>query len=148
MNSRDLAFLRERVSLLSAFSAEMIEQIASTSEVVAFQQGEPVVLAGEKVHALGIVLEGDIIATASDGQLLGNLGVGDTFGEMALMSGDPAIADLKAGSFTRAVLVPITTVRSLIMAHPPALQQIAKTVGERFQRVMSDPLSDMRSFLS
>ena len=108
-----------------------------------FEPGEIIVHAGDEVHFLGVVLEGKIAASAptQDGgqQALGHFGPGETFGEMALMSGDPVLADLIGGDASRVMLVPLTLFQSHIMAEPRAVQHISRTIGARFQQVMSDP---------
>ena len=71
--------------------------------------------------------------------MLGELGPGDTFGEMALISGDPAVADFVAAERSSVMLVPLTLFQSQIMAEPRALQHISRTIGARLQKIMSDP---------
>src|SRR4051794_27706439 len=100
MKPTDLNFIDTEVPLLSHFTAAQRRQLAEGSEVREFEPGAMVVYAGDEVHFLGVVLEGSLSAsarTADGGSVaVGKFGPGDTFGELALMSGDPAVADLKA----------------------------------------------------
>lgn len=143
MNPADLAFLKSQVSLLADFSDARREEIARGSRIVVLEGGEAVLRAGDEVHFLGVVLEGTIRAEVplADGgsQPLGELAPGETFGEMALMSGDPAVADFVAAGRSRVMLVPLTLFQSLIMVEPRAVQHISRTLGARLQRVMNDP---------
>jgi len=137
------AFLKDYVSLFSKFHPERLLQLADSIKEVMLEPGEPIVHMGDEVHFLGIVHSGKIAATVPtvDGhtQMLGELGRADTFGEMALMTGDPAVADLIAEETTRVLLVPLTIFRSHIMADPRAVQLISRTIGERFRLVLEDP---------
>jgi acetate kinase len=143
MNAADLDFLKSKVALLADFAAGQLAEIANGSRLASYEPGEMIVHAGDEVHFLGVVLEGKIGAfatTADGGRLaLGELGPGETFGEMALMSGDPALADLAAEAHSRVLLVPLTLFQSHIMAEPLAVRHISQTIGERFQQVMRDP---------
>lgn len=143
MNPADSDFLKNHVGLLAGFTDAGRETLAEGSRVEVFEPGEMVVNAGEEVHFLGIILSGKITAevmTADSGrQVLGSLEAGETFGEMALMSGDPALADLTAETRSRVMMVPLTLFQSHIMAEPLAVRHISRTIGERFQQVMGDP---------
>jgi len=143
MNSNDLAFLQNHVGLLADLSDARREELANGSNLRTYEPGEIIVNAGEEVHFLGVIMEGVVAASAlaADGepQPLGQLGAGETFGEMALMSGDPALADLAAETHCRVLFVPMTLFQSCIMAEPRAVQHVSKTIGARFRQVMSDP---------
>ncbi|GAA5129220.1 acetate/propionate family kinase [Luteolibacter yonseiensis] len=143
MNATDLEFLKSRVTLFANFSDARREEIAKGSRIEFFGQGTLIADAGDEFHFLGVVMDGTITASvqAADGgrQDLGRLGPGDTFGEMALLSGDPMLADLTAESACRVLLVPLTLFQSHIMAEPRAVRHISRTIGQRFQRAMGDP---------
>ncbi len=143
MESADPAFLKEKVALLSHFPAEQLQRLAEGSKIITPGAGETFVHAGDELHFLGVILEGKIRAVAhsdnGEANSLGELGAGDTFGEMALMTGDPAVADFVAVEPSRVMLVPLTLFQSQIMAEPRALQHISRTITARLQQVMSDP---------
>src|SRR5215210_3581762 len=97
--SRDVSFLKESVPLLADFAHNQLAELAHGSSVAVLQPGEVIVHAGDELRFLGVVLEGKIAASvpAADGppHSLGELGPGETFGEMALVSGDSAVADFR-----------------------------------------------------
>ena len=143
MDYADVAFLKNKVALLSHFPEEKLQTLTSGSQIITPAAGETITRAGEELHFLGVVLEGKIGAFAGsangDEQSLGELRPGDTFGEMALMNGEPGIVDFLAVESSRVMLVPLTLFQSHIMSEPRALQQISRTITERLQTVMSDP---------
>ena len=143
MNSHDVAFLKSNVALLGSFDETQLRKLVEGSRTAAFSPGEMLLHAGDEVHSLGIVLEGQIAAIAgTDGQRqrLGEFGPGETFGEMALISGDPGVADFVAAVPSKVMLVPLSLFQTQIMAEPRALQQISRTIGERLQKDLADPL--------
>ncbi len=144
MSPTDLAFINSSVPLLSHFTAAQRLELAKGSRIRDFEPGEVIVYAGDEVHFLGVILEGCVGASAlaADGARvsLGQLAAGHTFGEMALMSGDPALADLKAETRSRIMLVPLTLFQSRIMVNPDAAQLISITISSRFQQALKDPV--------
>jgi len=141
MNSPEVVFLKSNVPLLADFDEVSLQDFVEGSRMATFGPGEVLVHAGQEVHSLGIILEGQIVASAgSDGQRqrLGQLGPGETFGEMALMTGDPAVADLVAEKPSRVLFLPLTLVQTHIMREPRALQHISRTITERLQFVLRD----------
>lgn len=141
MSPKDLAFLKSKVPLLAHFTEAHREELAAKSHVAAYAPGETLIRAGEEPHFLGVVLDGTIAAVSgSDARaVLGKLGAGETFGEMALMSGNPLLVDLVAETRCRVMLVPLTIFQSHIMADAHALRHISRTISARFQQVMADP---------
>jgi acetate kinase len=139
----DLAFLASSVPLLSHFSEKVRKELADGSEVRDISAGETFVHAGDEVHFLGVILSGTVVGSvhgqSGERLALGELQEGDTFGEMALMSGDPAIANMTAKTQCRIMFVPLTLFQTRIMANPGAAQLIAMTISSRFQKAMNDP---------
>jgi acetate kinase len=136
-------FLNTRVGLLQHISSEHLASILQGSKILTYEANEAVLSFGEEVSFLGVLLEGRISAS-----LLGEEGVrreighftdGDTFGELALMSGDKSIADLIAETHCQVLRIPIELFQSVIMTEPNALKQVSKTVIERMRQVGSDP---------
>ena len=131
MNAADtVEFLRTRVSLFQFFSAERLNELVAGSRVVSFEPNEAIAHAGDEVHFLGVMLEGSAtvstLSSSSEREALGTFKTGETFGEMALMTGDKAIADLIAEACCRVLLIPLTLFRSIIVVEPCACRAIAK----------------------
>ena len=70
---------------------------------------------------------------------LGQLKAGDTFNEMALMTGDAVLADFIAESRCEVLLIPVSLFQSVIVAEPGAVQRISRTIAERMKTVLTDP---------
>lgn len=143
MSADDLAFLKTHVALLADFSDEQRGELASGSQIQVFGAGEGILHSGAVVHFLCIVLEGHVAAAvpAPDGtmQEVGRFGPGETFGEIALMTGEPAVATYSAATRCRLMLVPMTLFRSHIITNGKAVQRISQTIGTRFQQLLRDP---------
>lgn len=138
-------FLRSKVALFEGFDEQRLADITAGSSVETYAPGEVIAHAGDAVHFLSVVLEGEVAASVMDGEgkrrHLGTLGSGETFGEIALMSGEDGLADLNATKVCKLMRIPLTLFQSHVMADPRAVQQISRTIGERLRHVMSDPVS-------
>ncbi len=144
MKAGDLVSQLAEVPLLSHFTAAQLKELAGGSEVRCFDAGDSLLLAGDEVHFLGVILEGAVQASVPAGGTgsiaLGRLGPGETFGELALMSGDPAVADLTAEGGTEVMFIPLGLFQTRIMANRAAAQLISLTVSSRVQEAMKDPV--------
>ncbi|MFL6514048.1 MAG: acetate/propionate family kinase [Chthoniobacterales bacterium] len=135
-------FIKERVGVFKDFSNEQLKQLVDASVVRSFETNEAVSYQGAEASHFGVVLSGTMAASVgSDGtrQLLQQFKEGDTFGEAALMTGDPLIADFIAESRCEILLIPVSVFQSMIVAQPNAVRTISRTIAERTKMVLSDP---------
>src|SRR5687768_9678971 len=141
INTRD--FLRQQVGLFHGFSDEQLQRLTDGSRVVSFEAKEAIAHQGEEATHLGVVLSGTmaVSVTGDSGtrQALGQLETGDTFGEMALMTGDAVVADFIAESRCEVLLIPVSLFQSVIVAEPGAVRHISRTIADRMKTVLGDP---------
>jgi acetate kinase len=138
-----IAFLKSNVPLFAGFADEPLAKLVDNSRVATFESNEAVVHHGAEATHFGVVLGGTVTASVfGDGgarQVFGQLKAGDTFGEMALMTGDTMLADFIAESRCEVLLIPVSQFQSVIVATPGAVQLISRTIAERMKSVMADP---------
>src|SRR3954470_17733231 len=105
-------FLKKSVPLFGEFSTDRLQQLVAGSEKRSFEAGEVIVHQGTEAAHFGVVLSGTVsVSAAGDGgvtQSLGQLKAGETFGEMALMTGDATRADFIAQSRCEVLLIPVS----------------------------------------
>ncbi len=144
------AFLKEHVLLFREFSDEHLEELLGASRIVSFEAKEAIMHRGAEASHLGVVLTGAVAASVvGDGgtpQSIGQLKAGDTFNEMALMTGDPVVADFIAESRSDVMLVPVSVFQSIIVAEPAAVKRISRTIAERMKSVWRDPVKAGATF--
>src|SRR6188474_2562907 len=150
MNDNISDFLRKRVRLFEHLSENKLDQILKSSKVVSYEPNEAVVRFGEDADFLGVLLKGKLSASViSDNgsrTTIGHFSEGDTFGEMALMSRDKTVADLVAEINCLVLRIPVELFQSTIMTEPNAIQQMSKTVADRFRQLMEDPQTTAAAF--
>ena len=134
-----LGFIKERVGLFKNFSADRLKELVDGSRIRSFEAKEAIMHRGNEATHFGVVLSGEISA-GTNGQILGELKAGQTFGELALMSGQPLIADFVAKTPCDVLLIPVSLFQSLIVAEPNAVQTISRTIADRMKMLMADPV--------
>ncbi|HXI73226.1 MAG TPA: acetate/propionate family kinase [Verrucomicrobiae bacterium] len=136
-------FLKQRVALFKDFSAGRLEQLAAGSRARSFEASEAIAHHGAEATHFGVVLSGVVSASVlGDGgarQSLGQLKAGDTFNEMALMTGDTVLADFIADSRCEVLLIPVSLFQSVIVAEPGTVQHISRTIAHRMKSLLLDP---------
>src|SRR5262245_5726109 len=142
--SAAVAFLKQNVDLFSQFSGERLEALVEGGSVRSVEANETVIHQGDEPDQFGVVLGGSLqVSAVGDGatrQSLGRLEAGDTFNELALMTGSPVQADFTAETQSEVLLIPVSLFQSVIVAEPGAVQQISRTIAERMKAIMADPL--------
>jgi acetate kinase len=136
------AFIKERVALFEDFSTERIKELVDGSVVRSLESNEVIAHQGAEATHFGVILSGTVAASAvidGERQSLGQLKAGDTFGEAALMTGNPLLADFIAESSCEVLLIPVSLFQSIIVAEPRAVRHIARTIADRTRMLASDP---------
>jgi acetate kinase len=141
MNTVD--FIKEKVPVFRDFPVPRLKQLVDGSQTTSFEAHEAIAHSGDEASHFGVVLSGKVTATVGGNggprQTLGELKAGDTFGEAALMTGNPLLADFTAESHCEVLLIPVSLFQSTIVAEPGAVQQISKTIAARTRTLAADP---------
>lgn len=138
-----IPFLRAKVTLLAGFTDHRLRELVGGSRLASFEANEAIAYRGAEATHLGVVLSGAVSASvlgeAGERQGLGELKAGDTFGEMALITGDAVFADFIAQTRCEVLLIPVSLFQSVIVAEPDAVQHLSRTIVERMKTVLADP---------
>jgi acetate kinase len=142
--SKDPAdFLKQQVGLFKEFSSDRVKQLVAGSRTESFEANQAIAHSGNAATGLWVVLSGTVTASVLGNggkrQQLGTLKAGDTFGEGALMTGNPLLADFVAESRSEILSIPVSLFQSSIVAEPGAIQHISRTVAERMKMLLKEP---------
>jgi acetate kinase len=145
MNTSAIAsFLKDKVNPFREISAGRLQPLVEGSRVGSFDAGEAIMHQGDEATHFGVALGGTIsVSVPGDGgtrQSLGRLEAGDTFNELALMTGDAVLADFIAESRCEVLLIPVSLFQSVLVAEPGAVQQMSRTIAGRMKAILADPL--------
>jgi acetate kinase len=126
------ALLRE-VGALADFDDEAIGRLAAAARMAEYSMGQVVVRVGEATDALGVVASGRLAVVLSGGGRA-EIAPGEVFGEMSLLTGEPAIAELTAAAPSRVVHVPHDDLTREIGRRPQAARSLARLLAERLAK--------------
>jgi acetate kinase len=136
-------FIKAPPGVFKALSADRLQQLVDGSRVQSFEANEAIAHHGSEAAHFFVVLNGTVSASvpadAGVPELLGRLTAGETFGEMALMNGDPTLADFIAESRCDVLLIPVSLFQSVLVSEPAAVRHMSRTISQRMQSVMADP---------
>ena len=119
-------------SLFQHTSPEMLEQIVDQSETAIFAPEEVIIPFGPPVTFLGIVLSGRAEARARIyTEAMEVREKGDYFGEVSLMTGEPAAFTIVATEPTRVLMIPDDLFSRWVASDPQVRHIFARSMGRR-----------------
>ena len=141
-------FLKKQVPLFNPFDEEQIASMVQHAALVAYEPKELIVEFGEEVSFLGVLLEGSAeVAVVDDGgsrHVLKTLAPGELFGEMEMMTGNRAVANITALGPCQVLQIPENLFATTIAANMQAITCLSRIIVERLKHTpKADSLSDL-----
>jgi CRP-like cAMP-binding protein len=141
-----LRFLRDRLiatltatsPLFEPFGGSDRRDLANRFQFLEIEPGARVIEQGSASDGLYVLLCGVVEVSRGDGgqeRQLAVLGRGDIFGEISLLTGEPAIATVRARVKCLALKMPVRDFREVIMTHPHILALVSELADERRRKV-------------
>ena len=125
----------DRVPLFAPLAPEERETLRARLAHVGFGPGEPVVEQGALADSLYVVESGTLtVLVAGNGGAeieVGELGPGDAFGEMALLTGEPRTATVKAKTAASLYRIDREALAPLLKSHPKLAVEMSRLVEGR-----------------
>jgi acetate kinase len=129
-----LNFLKS-IEILSDLNEDDLNHLVDSAQILAYPDATIIIKRGEIGRFLWLVYDGkvEVILTKTDGssQIIASLGRGEIFGEMSIMTGDPAIADVSSSGVVNLIKIPRETFSRIIARNPKTLSKIAKVITKR-----------------
>jgi trk system potassium uptake protein TrkA len=136
-----------KVDFLAPLSDEELAVVARGAEFLQRPAGSEIFKRGDPGESFFVVLAGDVRLQGDGGQLLGTVGPGAFFGELALLTGEPRMATAVTASACELAAVGRDDFRSVVMANPSVALEMSRILGQRLSRVQgAAPPSKRRGF--
>ena len=127
-------FLAEHVRLFGGFPSERLEAIAAGSELRTYEGHEAIVAFGEIDGFFCVLVSGHAEISTADAAgertVIGKLEAGDVFGELPLLTGEPAAADIIACNRCFVLRIPRDVFSREIVPQPAALTFLSRLLAE------------------
>jgi len=106
-----------------------------------FAHGRPIVRQGDTVSCLYLVTSGAVrlAAVLLSGRevVLGLLGSGDVFGEIALLDGGPSPVEARAVGQAEVAILPVSSLRAVLRRNPDSATELLRMIASRLHRTAS-----------
>ncbi|MDB4905465.1 MAG: cAMP-binding protein [Gemmatimonadetes bacterium] len=130
----DVSALLRTVPLLAGLADPAIATLASAAEVISVKGGTTLVRQGEPGDAMYAISQGSayvLLPSGADEQVVDQLGRGDIFGEMALLTGEPRSATVRSATALVAVRITRSAFESFLRVHPAIEEELWALYGQR-----------------
>ncbi len=128
--------LLHSLELFRDLEPELISRLARSVRRASYDNGERLVQEGDPGYSLMIVTAGKVLVTSSGSGLvttvgLANLGPGDFFGEMALLTGERRSATVTADGPVEVLVVEKSDLAPLLQADPRLTETLSQALARR-----------------
>ena len=127
--------LLQKVPIFSSMNHEQIRSIAENCKRVHFKAADLIIKQNDPGDSLFIIADGvvSIQVNQDNGSrvVVSKLGVGDFFGEMSLMTGEPRTANVISESPTVALKVDKKTIKDLFLKNPKVFDLVSEILARR-----------------
>jgi CRP-like cAMP-binding protein len=120
----------KRAPLFAGLSKRELVQIAAIADEIDLREGKELTTQGKPAREFFVLLEGSANVT-QNGKRINQLGDGDFFGEIALVSRSPRTATVTATSPIRALVITDRAFRRLLEDSPQIQLKVLEALAER-----------------
>ncbi len=124
------------LKLLAGLSSSQLEDVSRRLSPIRFRQGEVILREGDPGYEMYFIESGRVRVVRGSGTnaiILAELGAGDLFGEMALLTGKPRSATVTALSDLDLWSMPQSDFDELVAAHPNLGLALSRLLSERLR---------------
>lgn len=146
-NTQDLKELAAS-SLFASFRREALIEVLSSTEVRSYDAGDIIVTEGEPGSSLFLIVSGmvKVFTKTEDGAnlLLAELGLGDFFGEVSLLTGRPRTATITAHTDVTAIELERTSFDAIVRNHPEVRTTLEDFYKRRAEKTVEAVIQRLR----
>ena len=124
--------LFKRIPLFAECTKAELIEVAIIADEREASTGDRLTVEGERGREFFVLVEG-AVAVTSDGRKLADLGPGDWFGEIAILTYKPRTATVTATSPVRLLVISDRTFRRVVETTPRIALKVLRTVAERLE---------------
>jgi CRP-like cAMP-binding protein len=121
-----------QIALFADLRWPELEAVAHTFDEEVFAQGQRVLRQGITGGAFYVIVDGEAVVVI-DGQERARLGRGEFFGEISVLTGGLPIADVRAETLLRCLVLPGPELESFLLDHPPVMLRMLQAVSRRLR---------------
>ena len=125
--------LLKRVPLFAGCSRQELDALAGIADEIDLREGSTLTREGTPGREFFVLIEGRV-SVLQQGEQIAELGPGDWFGEIALMTDLPRTAAVTAASPVRVLVITDRAFRHVVEDMPSIARKVLEGVGQRLAR--------------
>jgi CRP-like cAMP-binding protein len=133
VNQTDILDTLAGLALFADLERPQLEAVAHTMSEESFASGQRILRQGFSGSGFFVILDGEV-GVRVDGEDVARLARGEFFGEISLLLGEPAIADVVALSPVQALQLPGPELQAFLLAYPSVMYRMLQSVCRRLDR--------------
>lgn len=133
MNQTEIMDTLAGLTLFADLERPQLEAVAHTLSEESFATGQRILRQGFSGSGFFVILDGEV-SVRVDGTDVARLARGEFFGEISLLLGEPAIADVVALSTVQALQLPGPELQAFLLAYPAVMYRMLQSVSRRLDR--------------
>jgi CRP/FNR family transcriptional regulator, cyclic AMP receptor protein len=122
--------LLKRVPLFAGCSKSELRELAKSADELDIREGTVLTREGRPAREFFVLIDGTARVT-KDGKTIADLGAGDWFGEIALITNRPRTATVTATSAVDVLVITDRRFRSVVETMPTIALKVLASVGDR-----------------
>ena len=133
MNQAEVIDTLARLALFSDLGRPQLEAVTHTMSEESFAADQRILRQGFSGSGFFVILDGEV-SVRVDGVDVARLAMGEFFGEISLLLGEPAIADVIAMSPVAALQLAGPDLQAFLLAYPQVMYRMLQSVSRRLDR--------------
>ncbi|MCG6538133.1 MAG: cyclic nucleotide-binding domain-containing protein, partial [Syntrophales bacterium LBB04] len=123
------------VEIFSDLNEDHLNLLVNSLHILAFPDAKPIVKRGDIGRFLWVVYDGKVEVTLpkenEKRKVVAHLSRGEIFGEMSIMTGEPAMADVTSAGISNLVKIPREMISHVIAKNPKTLTKMSRLITKR-----------------
>jgi len=144
--TKETAERLRRVPLFSMLSPKALRAVAASASTADVPAGTVLVRQGARDRDLYLILRGEALATR-DAAIVVTLGVGDFFGEFALIAGEPRSATITASTDMRVMVLSSEGMDEALRREPLLVQRMQESRERRLHMLRRATTGEQQTLL-
>jgi CRP-like cAMP-binding protein len=132
--------LLRKVPLFEAFDDTQLDRLAGEFFERSYRAGETLAGEGDSGRSFFVLEEGEV-SVAVRGDVVGTLGPGSNFGEIALIDKQARSATITANTDVHAYILPIWSFRPIVEQDPQMMWKLLESVAGRIRTIQERRLA-------
>ena len=124
-------------SFFKAMEENSLKEIISSTTIRQYPRGQTVLLRGQQGSSMFIVIDGSVELISGKGESFCYLGMGEIFGEMSLLSGNPVSVTVKAVEPLKVLVIKAADFQQILVKYPFLQMAFTRLLIQRLAAISS-----------